>query len=97
MDHGISALREIGWREWDPIGIRKMGGDAWQNGAADEYDTYLAEVASGLKSGWSAEQAIDYLMSVERDYTGLGDLPDARDRATATVKAIVSFLDKDPN
>lgn len=92
QDHDIAALREIGWREWDPIGIREMNDDAWQNGAADEYDSYLIEVADGLLSGWSADQAIDYLVSIERDHMALGEHPTARERAATTVDAIAAHI-----
>lgn len=88
----ISALREIGWREWDPIGIKKLDGDAWQNGAADEYDAYLIEVATGLNAGWSVEQAVGHLVLVERDHMALGEVSTARERATATVKAIAALV-----
>lgn len=87
----LEALREIGWREWDPIGIRESDSDAWQTSAADEYDSYLVEVASGLEAGWSEDRAIDYLVSIERDHIGLGENSTATDRARATVAAIVAL------
>lgn len=84
----LSALREIGWREWDPIGIRQFDDDVWQKDAADEYDRYLIEVAGGLQTGWTTDEAIEYLVGIECEYIGLGESPKTRPRAEATVKAI---------
>jgi hypothetical protein len=90
----LSALREIGWREWDPIGIRQFGGDAWKTAAADEYDTYLSKVTAGLQSGWTLDDAAKYLVDIERDYIGLGEGSTSRPRAEATAKAIASLVGK---
>lgn len=84
----ISELREIGWREWDPIGIWQFADDAWQNGAADEYDSYLAEVARGLRAGWTMDEAVEYLVGIECEHIGFSERPTTRPRAEATVKAI---------
>jgi len=89
----LSALRDIGWKEWDPIGIKQFAGDAWQNGSADEYDSYLSRVVTGLQSGWTLDDAANYLVEIERDYIGLGEGPTSRQRAEATVKAIRDLIE----
>lgn len=44
----LARLREIGWGEWDPIGIRQHNDHDWRLGAADEYDSYLLHVVDLL-------------------------------------------------
>ena len=42
----LSRLRDVGWKEWDPIGLLAAG-EAWdQKPFADEYDDYLRKVAA---------------------------------------------------
>ena len=55
----LSSLRDIGWNEWDPIGLLAAG-EVWnQKPFADEYDTYLLEVAGDLRRGGSVESAVE--------------------------------------
>ena len=84
----LSRLRDIGWTEWDPIGLLNRG-QAWDGKpCADEYDSYLLKVASDLRRGASVEGAIEYLLNVEREHMGLGIQPGQEDRAEATALAI---------
>jgi hypothetical protein len=68
----LSRLRDIGWAEWDPIGLLPNGATWNHQSFADEYDTYLLRVASELRHGWSVAQAVDYLMQIEAEHMGLG-------------------------
>jgi hypothetical protein len=92
----LSRLRDIGWAEWDPIGILSPGEKWDHHPAADEYDRYLLEAASGLRRDWSISDAKDYLMRVASKDMGLGDPHDgaARIRAETTAKAIKDYLDE---
>jgi hypothetical protein len=56
----LSELREIGWREWDPIGIV-----SYRAHCEDEYDTYLLAAAEKLTSGASEQSVADYLVEIE--------------------------------
>lgn len=93
----LSQLRDIGWREWDPIGLLPEGG-TWNSYPefADEYDRYLLEAASRLRRDWSVSDAVGYLMLIESENMGLGPLASARTRAEATAKAIKAYVDE-PN
>lgn len=95
----LSRLREIGWDEWDPIGIRTPDGDdAWKTNAADEYDAYLLHVVSLLQRGHAAEEAVAYLDWVCSEHMGLGPLaPEAHQASKATVEAISEYLETLPH
>jgi hypothetical protein len=88
----LSCLRDIGWAEWDPIGLLAKG-EPWDHQPfAGEYDRYLLAVASHLRRDWSTAQAVDYLMQMETDHMGLGLAPTTRARAEAVVSAIQAYL-----
>ena len=88
----LSILRQIGWDEWDPIGIRQFDDD-WKNNAADEYDSYILHVVSLLHGGKSEADAIAYLDWVASEHMGLGpQCPDAHGAAAKTVQAIAAYL-----
>jgi hypothetical protein len=90
----LSRLREIGWALWDPIGLRGVGDGAWQDegGCADEYDSYLFQVASRLGQGEPAVQLVAYLEEMEIDCMGVGRNDTTLSRAEATVAAIANYL-----
>ena len=54
----LSALRDIGWREWDPIGL---GPDWGEHAAADECDAYLLHASRCLQTGQPAGAVVEYL------------------------------------
>ena len=95
----LSRLRDIGWREWDPIGLLPAG-ETWESHPefADEYDGYLIRAASELRRGWSVSDAADFLVSIVVDHMGMGSRPGstARVRAEATANAIKAYVDE-PN
>jgi hypothetical protein len=84
----LSVLRDIGWREWDPIGLR----GSHDGGAADEYDSYLLHVAARVQNGEADDLIVDYLVGIESDHMGLGLTPTAHSRAVATVDAIREYI-----
>jgi len=90
----LSRLREIGWSQWDPIGLSQMGDDDWKDGGpcADEYDSYLLGVVGRLRRGGPASDAVSYLEGIEIDHMGAGRNSTTRSRAAATVAAIADYL-----
>lgn len=90
----LSRLREIGWSEWDPIGLSQMGDDHWKDGGAcaDEYDSYLLQVAGRLRRGEALEDTVSYLEEIEMVHMGGGRVATTRSRAEVTVAAIADYL-----
>src|SRR5438270_10407833 len=89
----LSILRQIGWDEWDPIGIRQFDTDDWRTNAADEYDRYILHVVSMLHGGQSEADASAYLDWVASEHMGLGPQNSEAHKASAkTVGAIVAYL-----
>jgi hypothetical protein len=84
----LSILRDIAWREWDPIGLNGSDGGWRHSDAADEYDRYVLRVAGGLQSGEPKHTLVDYLVNIETAYMGLPDTRSTRTRAEATVRAM---------
>jgi hypothetical protein len=62
----LERLREIGWQEWDPIGL------ADSTCPRDEYDAYLLQAVSRFRQGQAVEQVADYLEETSCDQMGLG-------------------------
>jgi hypothetical protein len=83
----LATLRDIGWAEWDPIGL---GGPAagWP---ADEYDGYLLEAATRFQSGEALATVAGFLAAIEAGHMGM-DRPDAGERALRTAGAIRDYL-----
>lgn len=94
----LSRLREIGWSEWDPIGLTQMGDDHWKDGGAcaDEYDSYLLQVVGRLKRGEPIQDTVAYLEEVEIVHMGGGRVATTRSRAETTVAAISDYLAEIP-
>lgn len=88
----LECLRDIGWLEWDPIGLQRGEGNWRTSTAADEYDQYLLNAARALRRGEPNESLVDYLCFVETVYMGLSPKPTTRARAVATIAAICEFV-----
>ncbi len=61
----LEALKALLWEEWDPIGVRGMGGHD------DEYNGYAFEIWTMLKRGASASDIETYLAGMETGHIGL--------------------------
>jgi hypothetical protein len=94
----LSRLREIGWSLWDPIGLRELSEDQWQDGGgcADEYDGYLLQVVGRLRRGGSLADVSAYLEDSEVGHIGLTRNSTTSSRAKATVEAISNYLSSLP-
>lgn len=88
----LSVLRDIGWTEWDPIGLADIEGGWRDNDGANEYDAYLLQVAARLQRGEPEVILVDYLVRVETDHMGLSPGPTTRPRAVAAVDAIKAYV-----
>ncbi|MDW9479011.1 hypothetical protein GOB57_10085 [Sinorhizobium meliloti] len=92
----LRRLREIGWTEWDPIGILKNCENWIGQPFENEYDHYLTHVADRAIAGDDDDQLISYLRDVESGDMGLGSGDCSTKRAAATVSAIRKYL-RDPS
>jgi hypothetical protein len=81
----LSRLREIGWTEWNPIGLDR------DEDVEDEYDSYLLHAAGRLWNGESEEAVASYLADIEANHIGLGEGSGIKPRAFATAKAISEY------
>lgn len=84
----LTHLREIGWREWDPIGLLSIGETWAQKPFADEYDEYLRKVVAHFLDGRPLTEAVEYLLSIERNHMALGIRAGQEARAEAAARAI---------
>jgi hypothetical protein len=83
----LSELREIGWREWDPIGLSNE-----RTHCEDEYDRYLLAAAGKLINGATERSVADYFVDVETRHMGIPLTKDAHQRnmiVAAQISAIV--------
>jgi hypothetical protein len=89
----VSRLRDIGWTEWDPIGLQRPEG--WEDDpAADEYDSYLLQAAGILINSGSESEAVEHLVWAEAQHMGLGVTATTRARAARTVKLLGDYVDE---
>ena len=84
----LSVLREIGWSQWNPVGLERLWDDT-----DDEYDSYLLQAAGRLWNGEDEEAVASYFASIEEDYMGLGHGFGIKHRARATAKAIHDYVE----
>jgi hypothetical protein len=88
----LSVLRNIGWKQWDPIGLANIEGGWEDSNFADEYDGYLLEVVGRIRTGEENKATVGYLVWAETDRMGLNLTPSAVSRAEATVSAVREYL-----
>ena len=79
----LSALREIGWTCWDPIGIFDMVGSGFNEGPADEYDSYLMVAFGMTQSGKPIDEVASYLTEIASVHMGLSNVGGTAEHATA--------------
>jgi hypothetical protein len=82
-----ARVRELFWREWDPIGINAPDG-----GPKDEYDRYADRAYVMLMhEGRSAKEIADYLHYIASEHMGLGASQSGRDLAGAIADKLVAL------
>jgi hypothetical protein len=86
----LAELREIGWRDWDPLQLRNVMLEG-QFSCADEYDSYLLTSAGMAANGRSPEDIARYLSKVETERMGCRSMGAAEDRAEALARVAVSI------
>lgn len=93
-DTVLKLLRRIGWDHWDPIEIRSLNDVAWQNGAADEYDSYMCEAYRRILAGNTPEAVALYLDGImENDMSFGAPTPAMHASSVRTVLAISRLVD----
>ena len=83
----LAALREIGWSEWDPIGLFPERAHC-----EDEYDSYLLAASGKLANGASEDKVADYLTFIENERMSIPKSPLARSRAITTARRISALI-----
>jgi hypothetical protein len=83
----IEALRTIGWKHWDPIGLAKMDLPI-EDFPVDEYGAYLLQAAGMCTNGKSVSDIADFLEKIETENMGLNENKSSRARAIVTATAI---------
>jgi hypothetical protein len=68
---GEDELRAVVMQEWDPIGVSGFPE------AADEYDSYLGQIAKRLREGVSDQALGSFLTHITDDEMGLNPRPEA--------------------
>jgi hypothetical protein len=78
---GRPAVIRLLWTEWDPIGLREIGGPA------DEYDCVADPIGAELRRGASAVEIAAVLGSSATGHFGLGADPASDGRAADALLA----------
>ena len=90
----LHRLREIGWKYWDPIGLRQFAvGPLTPKWPEDEYDSYLMKAAGDLWNGKSEQHVTNYLTEIETTTLGLADGVDSSGRAAKTAASLKLYLE----
>jgi len=88
----LDRLREIGWREWDPIGLVDS------SCPRDEYDSYLLQAVSRLRQGQTIDEVTNYLEKMAAEHMGLGaSTPFSRAASERTATLIDRYLSAFPS
>ena len=61
-ERGSGELRELLYREWDPIGVKDLADDS-----GDEYEAYAGQIVRRLRAGASEEDLAALLESFRLD------------------------------
>jgi hypothetical protein len=83
----LTALREIGWSDWDPIGLSPDRAHC-----EDEYDSYLLAASGKLANGASEDKVADYLVFIENEHMAMPKTPTTQMRAITTVRRIAALI-----
>ena len=79
----MKQIHDILWNDWDPIGVREIGGPE------DEYDSYIGGVYRLLSEDSSEAKLLDHLHQMETDTIGLS--PGDRKRLVPVVKKLMEI------
>jgi hypothetical protein len=66
MTPDLQRVEQALWEDWDPIGVRAMGGPS------DEYDSYAPTILRMLLAGATEEELVVHLYAIETEQMGLG-------------------------
>jgi hypothetical protein len=81
-----SRVRELFWREWDPIGVNTA------LAAHDEYDRYAdRSYVMLMEEGRSELDIADYLYYISSEYMGIGESQRLKDLAIAVAEKLVAL------
>jgi hypothetical protein len=81
-----ARVRELFWREWDPICINNLGAPP------NEYDRYADKAYVMLMhEGRSAQEIADYLYFISSEHMGLGARQRLSDLANLTAEKLVAL------
>ena len=80
----LGGVEKTLWEDWDPIGVRSMGGPA------DEYDSYAPTVLRMLLSGATEEELVAHLYAIETDQMGLEEGPRPHHAARALLRLLAA-------
>jgi hypothetical protein len=58
LERGSTELRELLYRDWDPIGLKDIS-----EGTGDEYDAYVGQLGRRLRAGASEDDVATLLQS----------------------------------
>ena len=61
----MARIHDVLWHDWDPIGVREMGGPE------DEYDSYIGGIYRLLASGTTRQVLTDHLRVIQTDSMGM--------------------------
>jgi hypothetical protein len=61
-ERGSAELRELLYRDWDPIGLKDIA-----EGSDDEYDAYVGQLGRRLRAGASEDDVAALLQSFRLD------------------------------
>jgi hypothetical protein len=87
----LSALREIGWGVWDPIGIRDCVSDDYAEWPADEYDSYLMVAFGMAQSGRTSSEIAAYLGDIVSRHMGLWGPVEGGEAERETARKIIEL------
>jgi hypothetical protein len=62
----LEQLKQLLWKEWDPIGVNDL------EGAEGEYDSYAFQIFVMLKRGDTEENILNHLNFIETQHMVLG-------------------------
>jgi hypothetical protein len=85
----LTVLRDIGWSQWDPIGLAPRDG-GWPASCAHEYDSYLKHAAVMFVRGNSRKEVAAYLVQIAAEHMGLTEV--SIEAATTTANAIGDYM-----